>query len=210
MEKRKIVTIIILLLLIFVIWIILTDDPLAKYLITIVLLISIWNTFSKRYIDREDTDWSGIILALVVAIVIVVGINLLRPTVGCFWGCDHGGPVSISRETYNRATEDIRSLIAGENLDTSRLEYFLAYEVEPSSHPCSDLTIETCCTWWLNDCQARFHRLLKTAYSNALANHYIAARFFLSLADYVSSKPDCFDCSCEGWYCDDYVFDLSY
>jgi hypothetical protein len=153
-----------------------------------------------------------ITVLVIVVVIVIVAIRFLAPTFGdnCFYGCNHGGPVSFNKGTFLGAATEIRSLIAGENPDTSKLENFLAYEVEPGSHPCSELTIETCCTWWLNGCQGKVHRLLKMAYSNALTNHHIVAKFYLSRADTVSSKRDCFECSCESWYCNDYVIDISY
>lgn len=162
-------------------------------------------TAKKQKIHKELGIVFFILALVMIGVIFIFAMQFINPTIACGTWCPAR---KLPRETYDRVTEEIRSLIAGENLDTSNLERFISSyapsdpcgEPHPESYESLAAEIESshdCCDVWLNSCQNSLYKLLKRAYSSAIADHDIAARFFLSLAYFkLRSNPNCFECSC--------------
>ena len=76
-DKAKVTTIV-LFLLNFIVWIMLADDPPAKYLIIILLLVFIWNTFTPRNFYRTNI----ILSSLLVVMLALLTSQFMAPTIG--------------------------------------------------------------------------------------------------------------------------------
>ena len=105
----------------------------------------------------------------------------------------------MDRETYDRFTDEIRSLIAGKNQDPSLSELVLSNEGqwilngENCNSPEDDILCD--CGVWCTLCQKYMGNLLKRANSSIQKGQDNAARFFLFLADfYLFFRPSCLDC----------------
>jgi hypothetical protein len=110
--------------------------------------------------------------------------------------------MEINKQTYKEIKESIQGLIAGEIVDTGRLEYFL--NPKPSCIPdvyclTSNTEFDICCDDIVlcNSCMKTIHNFLRNAYSAAKYNHNLVARFYLLRADtHLMFIWRCFDCEC--------------